>query len=206
MDLREQLTAGAQELGVELSELQLDALLYYQEMLLKWNRVYNLTAITDPMQMVSHHLLDSLAVLPYLKGKRIIDVGCGGGLPGIILAIMCPEREFVLLDSNSKKTRFVLQVMIELKLKNVQVQNSRVEKFQPDALFDCILSRAFASLEDMLLWCAHLRAKDGIFLAMKGVRPDEEWKKVPAGFRIIEQHPLQVPGLDAERHVVLIDS
>lgn len=204
--MREQLINGARQLGLELSDEQQDSLLHYQELMLKWNRVYNLTAITDPQQMVTHHLLDSLAVLPYLQGQRIIDVGTGGGLPGIVLAIMCPEKQFVLLDSNSKKTRFVTQAMIELKLSNVTVQHSRVEQYQPDALFDTVVSRAFASIQDMLHWCAHLRDKDGIFLAMKGVSPEGELAQMPESFHLIKQCQLQVPGLDAERHVVLIDS
>ena len=204
--MREQLIKGAQQLGLELTEVQQDALLHYQELMLKWNRVYNLTAITDPQQMVTHHLLDSLAVLPYLQGERIIDVGTGGGLPGIVLAIMCPERQFVLLDSNSKKTRFVTQAMIELKLKNIKVQHSRVEQYRPEQLFDTVVSRAFASIQDMLHWCAHLRDKDGIFLAMKGVSPEDELAQMPESFHVIKQYQLHVPGLDAERHVVLIDS
>ncbi len=175
-------------------------------MLLKWNKVYNLTAITAPQKIITHHLLDSLAVLPYVQGDNVIDVGCGGGLPGIMLAIMLPEKQFVLLDSNSKKTRFVKQVVIELRLKNVTVEHCRVEQYQPVHLFDVVLSRAFASLPDMLVWCAHLRNKDGIFLAMKGTSPQQEREQLPDGFRILGQHQLTVPGLDAERHVVLIDS
>lgn len=206
MNLREQLLSGCQRLGLDVDDRQLDVLLQYQEMLQKWNKVYNLTAITNPQQMITHHLLDSLAVQPYVQGDRIIDVGCGGGLPGIVLAIMLPKKQFVLLDSNSKKTRFVKQVVIELKLKNVEVQHGRVEQFQSGQLFDTVLSRAFASLADMLSWCAHLRANDGIFLAMKGVNPFEELEQLPVGFRIVNQHKLEVPGLDAERHVVLIDS
>ncbi|VAW87938.1 16S rRNA (guanine(527)-N(7))-methyltransferase [hydrothermal vent metagenome] len=206
MSLKEQLSRGCEQLSIPVSEAQLEALLHYQEMLLKWNKVYNLTAITAPPKIITHHLLDSLAVLPYLQGDHIIDVGCGGGLPGIILAIMLPEKQFVLLDSNSKKTRFVKQVVIELRLKNVAVEHSRVEKYQPEHPFDVVLSRAFASLSDMLVWCAHLRNKSGIFLAMKGVNPQEEHEPLPDGFRIFEQHQLIVPGLNAERHVVLIDS
>ncbi len=206
MDLREQLQKGCDQLGLAVNEAQMDALLQYQATMLKWNRVYNLTAITDPRQMVTHHLLDSLAVLPYIKGERIIDVGTGGGLPGIVLAIMYPDKQFVLLDSNSKKTRFVTQAMIELKLKNVEVMHCRVEQYQPEQGFDTVVSRAFASIQDMLHWCAHLRANDGIFLAMKGVSPDEELAHMPTEFRLIEQCELMVPGLDAERHVVLIDS
>ncbi len=206
MNLKEQLSRGCEQLGIPIDEAQIEALLHYQEMLLKWNKVYNLTAITAPQKIITHHLLDSLAVLPYLRGNNIVDVGCGGGLPGIILAIMLPEKQFVLLDSNSKKTRFVKQVVIELRLKNVTVEHSRVEQYQPQHPFDVVLSRAFASLSDMLVWCAHLGNKGGIFLAMKGVNPREEGKLLPDGFRILEQHQLTVPGLNAERHVVLIDS
>lgn len=206
MSLKEQLSRGCEQLGIPVSDAQLETLLQYQEMLLKWNRVYNLTAITAPPKMITHHLLDSLAVLPYLQGNRIIDVGCGAGLPGIILAIMLPEKQFVLLDSNSKKTRFVKQAAIELRLENVTVEHSRAEQYQPQHLFDVVLSRAFASLSDMLSWCAHLRNKGGIFLAMKGVNPREEREQLPNSFRILDQYQLTVPGLDAERHVVLIDS
>lgn len=206
MDLREQLIDGCRQLGLPVSDAQVDALLHYQAMMVKWNKVYNLTAITDPSLMVSHHLLDSLAVLSYLHGERIIDVGCGGGLPGIVLAIMAPDKSFVLLDSNNKKTRFVTQAMIELKLNNVKVQNARVEQYQPEQLFDTVISRAFASLADMLTWCDHLRVDTGLFLAMKGLRPDDELAQISAGFHVVKQSQLVVPGLDAERHVVLIDS
>ncbi len=206
MSLREQLATGCQQLNLTIDEAQLDALLHYQAILLKWNRVYNLTAITEPRQMVTHHLLDSLAVLPYLQGDHIIDVGCGGGLPGMVLAIMSPDKQFVLLDSNRKKTRFVKQAVIELKLKNVKVQHSRVEQYQPEQPFDMVLSRAFASLADMLHGCAHLKAKGGIFLAMKGVSPLKELQQLTDNFHLIKQHQLVVPGLDAERHIVLIDS
>jgi len=202
--MRERLQQGMAQLGLTASEAQLDSLLHYLALLTKWNKVYNLTAIIDPKQMVTHHLLDSLAILSYLAGRRIIDVGCGAGLPGIPLAIMAPDRQFVLLDSNNKKTRFVTQAVIELKLKNVTVQNSRVERYQPEALFDTVVSRAFASLRDMLQWCGPLCTKQGIFLAMKGVSPQDELAELPGQYQVVADHSITVPGLDAERHAVIL--
>ncbi len=198
------LRAGLARLHLPAEEGQIAALLRLLALIGKWNKVYNLTAIKDPREMLTHHLLDSLAVLPYLHGRRIIDVGTGAGLPGLPLAIMSPQREFVLLDSNNKKTRFVTQAVIELGLQNVTVQNLRVEEYRPAALFDTVVSRAFASLAEMVRLTQALRAPDGVFLAMKGQAPAEEISELPAGFKIQEIAALTVPGLEAERHAVVI--
>lgn len=180
----------------------------YVHLLDKWNKVYNLTAVRDPHEMVVRHLLDSLSVLPYLQGERVLDVGTGAGLPGIPLAIVCPAREFVLLDSNNKKTRFVQQAISELGLANVIVVQSRVEDFHaplhPTGAFDVVLSRAFASITDMLLSCAQHAAPDGILLAMKGANPVNELIRISQGYTVEGIHRLQIPGLHEERHVVCL--
>ncbi|MEW5756875.1 MAG: 16S rRNA (guanine(527)-N(7))-methyltransferase RsmG [Pseudomonadota bacterium] len=204
MEPADALKAGLARLHLSAEEGQVAGLLRLLALIGKWNKVYNLTAIKDPREMLTHHLLDSLAVLPYLHGRRIIDVGTGAGLPGIPLAIMSPQREFVLLDSNNKKTRFVTQAVIELGLKNVTVQNLRVEEYRPGAPFDTVVSRAFASLAEMVQWTQALRAPQGVFLAMKGQLSAEELAALPAGFKIKEIAALQVPGLEAERHAIII--
>lgn len=204
MEPADVLKAGLARLHLPAEAGQVADLLRLLALIGKWNKVYNLTAIKDPGEMLTHHLLDSLAVLPYLHGRRIIDVGTGAGLPGIPLAIMSPQREFVLLDANNKKTRFITQAVIELGLKNVTVQNLRVEEYRPGAPFDTVVSRAFASLADMVRWTRALCAPDGVFLAMKGQVPMEEISELPAGFRVKEIAALSVPGLEAERHAVII--
>ena len=177
-------------------------LLDYLVLLGKWNKVYNLTAIRDPQQMVSHHLLDSLAVMPHLWAGRWLDVGCGAGLPGLVLAIAQPDWQFTLLDSNSKKTGFVQQAVIELGLHNVSVQCARVEEWQPAKKFDGIISRAFAELGDFLLSTRHLIASQGRWAALKGM-PAQELASVPQGCRVERVIPLQVPGLHAARSLVI---
>jgi 16S rRNA (guanine527-N7)-methyltransferase len=176
----------------------------YLALLLKWNRVYNLTAITNPKDMVIKHILDSLAVNPYLYGDRIIDVGTGAGLPGIPLAMVNPEKQFILLDSNGKKIRFLNQVKIELQLTNVAIVHSRVEKYQPKSCFTCVLTRAFSSINDMLLKTCHLCCKDGVFLAMKADCPANELQEIPEGFTIKSVQPLKIPGLNAARNLVIV--
>lgn len=176
----------------------------YLALLLKWNRVYNLTAITNPKDMVIKHILDSLAVNPYLYGDRIVDVGTGAGLPGIPLAMVNPEKQFVLLDSNGKKVRFLNQVKIELQLTNVAIVHNRVEKYQPKSCFTCVLTRAFSSINDMLLKTCHLCCKDGVFLAMKGDCPANELQEIAEGFTIKSVQPLKIPGLDAARNLVIV--
>ena len=201
----EVLQHGIEQLGLALSSETQGKLLDYVALLHKWNKVYNLTAIRDPQQMVSNHLLDSLAVIPHLWAGRWLDVGCGAGLPGVILAIAQPEWQFVLLDSNSKKTSFVQQAVIELGLHNVSVQCARVEQWQPAEKFDGIISRAFTGLGDFLRSTQHLIAPQGRWVAMKGV-PEQELADVPDECRVESIIPLQVPGLNAARSLVIVSS
>ncbi|TXS93741.1 16S rRNA (guanine(527)-N(7))-methyltransferase RsmG [Parahaliea maris] len=200
--LRAELAAGCQKLEVDVSPAQLDLLCEYLALLAKWNRAYNLTAVRDPAEMVRKHLLDSLAIAPLVLGQRLIDVGTGGGLPGVPLSILYPQREFHLLDSNSKKTRFLFQVKTALGLDNMTVHHARVESFQPEALFDTVLSRAFASLQDMVSGCRHLLADGGHFQAMKGIFPETEIADLAGVCEILAVTPLEVPGLAEQRHLV----
>ncbi|MGH8307604.1 MAG: 16S rRNA (guanine(527)-N(7))-methyltransferase RsmG [Gammaproteobacteria bacterium] len=202
--LQSQLVDGLCTLNLNLAESAIAVLLGYLSLLTKWNAAYNLTAVRDPAEMVSKHLLDSLALAPYLHGKSILDVGTGAGLPGIPLAIAFPDRYLTLLDSNCKKTRFVTHAATTLGLKNVEVAQVRAEDYRPKEPFDTVTSRAFASLADFLELTAHLCAPGGCWLAMKGEQPDEELRALPAGFRLAALHPVHVPGLDARRCVVEI--
>ncbi|WP_278361380.1 16S rRNA (guanine(527)-N(7))-methyltransferase RsmG [Stutzerimonas kunmingensis] len=201
-----ELVRGAQALGVELSEGQQQQLLAYLALLIKWNKAYNLTAVRDPDEMVSRHLLDSLSVVSFVaeSGQTWLDVGSGGGMPGVPLAIMFPDRSFTLLDSNGKKTRFLTQVKLELKLANLEVVHSRVEQFQPAEAFDGITSRAFSSLEDFASWTRHLGNTQTRWLAMKGVQPDYELQRLPADFRLDACHVLKVPGCQGQRHLLIL--
>ncbi len=198
----EQLASGCARLGLELTADTQARLLDYLQLMVKWNRAYNLTAVRDPAQMVTRHLLDSLAIAPYLRGQRLLDVGTGGGLPGVPMAIVFPQREFHLLDSNGKKTRFLFQVKTALGLANMTVHQARVESFQSDAPFDAVLSRAFASLADMVSGCRHLLADTGHFFAMKGAYPEAELAAIADVCSVEAIHRLQVPGLDEQRHLV----
>lgn len=200
--LQPQLQQGAAQLGLHLTDSQQQQLLHYLALLSKWNAAYNLTAIREPQAMLVQHLLDSLAIWPYIPEGKILDVGTGAGLPGIPLAIIFPEREFTLLDSNGKKTRFLTQVIHELKLNPVTVVQARVENFQGQ--FAAIVSRAFASLTDMLQNTDHLCSNRGVFLAMKGNYPAAEIDELPAEFKVQQTVKLTVPYLDAERHLVII--
>ena len=195
---------GARQLGVALSEQQQEKLLGYMALLNKWNKAYNLTAVRDPNEMVSRHLLDSLSIVSFIDGQRWLDVGSGGGMPGVMLAIMFPEREFTLLDSNGKKTRFLTQVKNELGLTNLQVVNSRVEAFEPGQPFDGITSRAFASLADFTQLTRHLGTEQTRWLAMKGVYPDEELAALPVDFKLESSAQLQVPGCVGSRHLLIL--
>jgi 16S rRNA (guanine527-N7)-methyltransferase len=202
----EELAQGALELGVEVSPQQQEQLLAYLALLIKWNKAYNLTAVRNPDEMVSRHLLDSLSVVPYVRdaGDNWLDVGSGGGMPGIPLAILFPERQFTLLDSNGKKTRFLTQVKLELKLANLEVIHSRVESFTPEQPFSGIVSRAFSSLEDFSNWTRHLGDGQTQWLAMKGVHPDDELQALPADFRLTATQVLKVPGCQGQRHLLIL--
>lgn len=204
MDFRERLNRDARTLGLELSEHQQDLLLAYLALLQKWNRAYNLSAIRDPRDMLSLHLIDSLAVAPYLEGERFADVGTGAGLPGIPLAILFPHRHFHLIDSNGKKIRFLFQVRTELGLDNVTEQQARVESLSLEGGVDGVLSRAFASLADMVEGGAHLLAPGGRCYAMKGQWPENELSVLPKPFKVLAAHTLSVPGVNAERHLLVL--
>lgn len=196
------LLKGLKKLGLEVSDEQQDLLMRYLALFVKWNKAYNLSAIRDPKAMVTLHLLDSLVVAPHFKGNNVLDVGTGGGLPGIPLAILFPQTQFTLLDSAGKKIRFLFQVINELGLKNVDVQNLRVEAFEPPAKFDVIISRAFASVQDFVSCSGHLLAEDGAFWAMKGQKPVDELSQIQKHYIVANFTSLAVPGLDAERCLI----
>lgn len=204
VDHARQLSRGAEQMGISLSEHQAEQLLAYMALLNKWNKAYNLTAVRDPNEMVSRHLLDSLSVLPHVEQGRWLDVGSGGGMPGVILAIMLPDSDFTLLDSNGKKTRFLTQVRLELGLDNMQVVNSRVEAFSPDRPFDGIVSRAFSSLADFTELTRHLSTPQTRWLAMKGLYPQDELQALADDFRVQRSIELSVPGSDASRHLLVL--
>ncbi|MBK1600910.1 16S rRNA (guanine(527)-N(7))-methyltransferase RsmG [Klebsiella pneumoniae] len=192
------------EAGISLTDHQKNQLVAYVGLLDKWNKAYNLTSVRDPNEMLVRHILDSIIVAPYLQGSRFIDVGTGPGLPGIPLAIVCPESHFTLLDSLGKRVRFLRQVQHELKLDNVTPVQSRVEAFPAEPPFDGVISRAFASLNDMVSWSHHLPAANGHFYALKGLAQKEEMESLPEGYDIVEVIELHVPRLEGERHLVVI--
>lgn len=203
------LRAGAMALGLALSEAQIQSLLGYFDWIIKWNRVYNLTAVREPDEMLTHHLLDSLAVVKPLQAHlsdrgvtpvRLLDVGSGAGLPGVVLAITCPELDVTCVDTVAKKALFIQQVAAALRLPNLHGVHARVESLnQP---FDVITSRAFASLADFTQWSGGALAEQGVWLAMKGKQPVDEMKALPGGVEVFYVEPLVVPGLDAERCLV----
>ena len=199
------LAPGLAALGVTLPPGGAERLLEFVELLQRWNQAYNLTAVRDPAEMLTKHILDSLAVLPYVRSGPVQDVGAGAGLPGIPLAIALPETRFVLLDSNGKKTRFMVQAKAALKLHNVEVVQARAEDYRPPVPFATVLSRAFASLGEFVTLAGAGCAPGGRLLAMKGASPEEELAAIPAGFRVLGVYPLKVPGLNAERCVVEIE-
>jgi len=202
MSLPEELQRGVAQLGITLNPVAQSKLLDYLALLHKWNKVYNLTAIREPQQMVSNHLLDSLAVVTHLSAGRWLDVGCGAGLPGMVLAVAQPDWQFNLLDSNSKKTSFVQQAIIELDLHNVSVHCARIEEWQPAEQFDGIISRAYSELGEFLRSTRHLLTPQGRWVAMKGV-PEQELAGIPEGCLVERVIPLQVPGLRAARSLVI---
>lgn len=182
---------------------RIDKLLNYLALLVKWNKAYNLTAVRDPGEMVTRHLVDSLGILPWIGDGALIDVGSGPGLPGIPLAIMKPELNVTTLDSNGKKTRFQNQVKLELGLDNLKVIQGRVEQCE-DGPYDQIVSRAFASLSDMLNWTGHLCSNQGVFLAMKGLYPESELEQLPPGYVLKACHRLNLPDTEGERHLLIL--
>lgn len=192
------------EAGISLFDHQQQQLVAYVELLHKWNKAYNLTSVRDPNEMLIRHILDSVVVAPYLQGSRFIDVGTGPGLPGIPLSIVRPESHFTLLDSLGKRVRFLRQVQHELKLGNIEPVQSRVEDFPAEPPFDGVISRAFASLNDMVSWCRHLPGKEGRFYALKGLMPEEEIALLPPDLSVETIVKLHVPHLDGERHLVVV--
>lgn len=219
-NFRKILESGLKELSVadsffsavENLDEKIDCLLAYHQLLIKWNKAYNLTAIRNPSEMLSRHLLDSLTIAPYIEGRRFIDVGTGAGLPGLVLAIFLPQLDFDLLDSNGKKTRFLFQVKTELKLSNVTIHHCRVENYHPELLYDGILSRAFATLEDMIMGSRQLLSEQGVFYAMKGNYPEAEIEAIKElsvsgkNYKVRACQQLQVPGQERQWHLVVINN
>ncbi|MGH8681333.1 MAG: 16S rRNA (guanine(527)-N(7))-methyltransferase RsmG [Burkholderiales bacterium] len=204
MSEADRLERGFAALGLKLRAGELAKLERYLDLLEKWNRVYNLTAIRGRERMVTHHLLDSLAILPHVKGPRVLDVGSGAGLPGVPLAIASAELRVTLLDSNHKKSAFLRQAVAELGLANATVEVERVESWRTSARFETIVSRAFSALGELAAASGRLLAPGGIIAAMKGVHPGEEIQRMPGGFRVVNVVKLAVPELDAERHLVIV--
>ena len=202
--LNDILMQDSESLSLTLTEQQAEKLVGYVERIDKWNKAYNLTSVREPEQMMVKHILDSIAVAPFIDGKTIIDVGTGPGLPGIPLSVMLPDSSFTLLDSLGKRVRFMKQCAFELGLNNVTPVHSRVEDHKPDQPYDIVLSRAFASLKDMLHWCEHLVDSSGVFVALKGQFPQSEIDEVSDHFRIESVKALLVPELEGERHLVNI--
>lgn len=202
MELDRSLAAGLAQAGLTLDVRARRLLLDYIALLVKWNRVYNLTSVRKPQDMLTRHILDSLVVLPFVQGPRVLDVGTGAGLPGMVLAIARPDWQLVLLDSSGKKLRFVRQAAADLGLSNVQVENVRIEDYRPARPFDSIISRAFSSLDDMYRHCAPLCAPSGRILAMKGIYPLAEVEALSDPALVAAAHRLTVPGMDAQRHLI----
>ncbi|MHB8254549.1 MAG: 16S rRNA (guanine(527)-N(7))-methyltransferase RsmG [Acidiferrobacter sp.] len=200
----QRLEAGARDLGLFLSRATGERLLSYLEIMRRWNRVFNLTAIRDPEDMVTRHILDSLAVLPYLPPGALLDVGSGAGLPGVPLALIEPARAVTLLDRSHKRIDFLTEAAAQLTLPNVALVCQRVEDYRPAPLFDVVIARAFASLNDIVTATDHLLAKNGVLVAMKGALPTEELAAIAPPFVVRDVHALHVPGLSAKRHLVVL--
>ncbi|MES2483082.1 MAG: 16S rRNA (guanine(527)-N(7))-methyltransferase RsmG [Pseudomonadota bacterium] len=204
--LRDDLVAGLATLGLALTEIQVNQLLDYLALVQKWNRVYNLTAVRDPREMLTHHLLDSLAVVGPLRRQaagqalRVLDVGSGAGLPGVVLAICCPQFQIDCVDTVAKKAAFIQQAAVTLKLPHLRGLHDRVEKLAGP--YDVVCSRAFASLADFVAWSGGALAGQGVWMAMKGKHPADEIAALPSGVAVFHVEPLEVPGLDAQRCLV----
>ena len=206
MDLSQLLNSGVQQLGVSLSEIQMQQLLQFVELLQKWNKTYNLTAIEDPQDIINKHIVDSLSITNHLVGKKIIDVGSGAGLPGIPLAIVCTDKQFVLLDSNVKKTRFIKQASIEIGLKNIQVVHQRVEQYLPNQTFNTLISRAFASSNKLLDRCELILKsldKKGRIIFMLGKQ--KQLETLPKSYNVLEIQSVKIPQLMAQRHIAIVE-
>ncbi len=200
------LEQGIKDMTLDVTPEQQTQLMGYLALMNKWNAVYNLTSLRDPQQMVTHHLLDSLAAVPaFADARNVLDVGAGGGLPGIVLAIVRPDMKVSMIDTVHKKTAFLNQVKAELKLTNVSVHTMKVQDLVVDDKFDVITSRAFADLSDFVNWSGHLLAEGGKFIALKGVAPSEERERLPQDWKVVDLQPLWVPRLQAERHLVFIE-
>jgi 16S rRNA (guanine527-N7)-methyltransferase len=205
MSLTTDLQALLAKTTLQVSEQQVQLLIQYVELLHKWNKAYNLTSVRDPQQMLVKHIMDSLMVGEVLQGNHFIDVGTGPGLPGIPLAILYPERNFVLLDSLGKRITFLRQVVFQLKLTNVEPVKARIEEYQTETPFDGVLSRAFSSLDDMVSWCSHLvTIEQGQFFALKGQYPTDELAQLPENIKLVSSHEIIVPELVGERHVIIL--
>ncbi len=204
MERLQQIELGLEKLGLTVHTNQVEQFNVCIEQLIKWNKAYNLTAIRDPDQMLVLHLFDSLSIAPWLKPGQLLDVGTGPGFPGIPLAILQPERSFSLLDSNGKKTRYMKQLVYQLKLDNVTVLDTRVEQWQPERQFDVIVSRAFASLDKMISLTQHLLSPTGYWQAMKGEDIETERQALPASVEVVESRSLSVPDLQASRHLITL--
>jgi 16S rRNA (guanine527-N7)-methyltransferase len=204
-DPKAQLEQGLDELGLKLDRGARKRLLEFVELLEKWNRVYNLTAIRGADQIVSGHLLDGLAIVPHVRPERALDVGSGAGFPGIPLAIARPSTQVTLLDSNQKKAAFLRQAVSDLQLDNTTVVEERVESWQPQEKFDLIVSRALSDTGEFVRGSRHLLAPGGVFAVMKGVVPKDELERLPQGFSVRQIVPLAVPGLEAARHLILVE-
>lgn len=202
--MREECARVALAMNIELSATQCELLLIYLKELAHWNQAFNLTAIRDPREMLIKHIFDTFSIAHYIVREKIIDVGTGAGIPGIILSVLFPQKKMTLLDSNGKKTRFLVHIKGKLGLDNVDVVHERVEKYQPAEQFDCILARAFASVEDVIHLCEHLCGKNGQYLLMKGHFPTEEIKALGKEYSV-NKIELTVPELFAERHLLVIE-
>lgn len=203
--LRSELTAGLIQLSLDLDDQQIEKLLDYLDLLNRWNKSINLTAVSDPLEQIRRHLLDSFSIQPYIKRSPILDVGTGAGLPGIPLAIALPNSQWHLLDNSTKRISFLRTVITQLKIENVELINSKVEEYKTGELYPTIVCRAFASLKEITHNAQHLMADDGSFLAMKGQYPEQEITDMSEAFAVTECYPLTVPGLSEDRHLLKIE-